>query len=105
MRLGNCTECTKSPKITRGKKAVLAACFILAFTAYNELQMNYTLPKDDSSWFALDLLNEWWTKTKQNQLSKKGKMVKNIMFAMGEGVLEIPEIPNPNSKIKQFLLL
>ena len=37
---------------------------------------------------------------KKKQLSKKGKMVKNIMFAMGEGVLEIPEIPNPNSKIK-----
>ena len=50
------------------------------------------------------VLAPFW-KAKKKQLSKKGKMVKNIMFAMGEGVLEIPEIPNPNSKIKQFLLL
>ena len=51
------------------------------------------------------MLAPFWKAKKKKQLSKKGKMVKNIMFAMGEGVLEIPEIPNPNSKIKQFLLL
>ena len=44
-------------------------------------------------------------KSKKYNYKKREKWVTNIMFAMGEGVLQIPEIPNPNSKIKQFPFL